>query len=172
VTDQPDEILAGLDFPVTDALEGETVDMTAVLLRRFAWDTTTCDTVPELITALGLDQGEPEVMEAEHQESQLRMSTVFPLESHLRAYSAALGKVITEAMVGGLPDIDDVRDEHIEALSASKEGLADQNAMVLLTGARAIIGQLLYSGFLTYGPLVAAVQVRLVDDDDEDGTGE
>ena len=172
MTDQPDDVLAGLDFPVTDALEGETIDMTAALTRRFAWDTTTCDTVPSLLADLGLDQGEPEVMAAEHQESHLRMATVYPLEQHLQAYSAVLAKVITEAIVGGLPDDmdDDLCEEHAEALSASKEGLADQNALVLLTGVRAIVGQLIYSGFLEYGPAARTIQVRLVDG--EEGTGE
>jgi len=172
VTDHPDDILDGLDFPVQDALDGQTLDMTAMLLRRFAWDTTTCETVPDLLAALGLDQGEPEVMQAEHKESHLRMSAVYPLENHLQAFSAVLGKVITEALIGGLPDdADDLCDEHSEALSASKEGLSDQNAMVILSGARAIIGQLIYAGFLDYGPVLGAIQVRLTDGK-EDGTGE
>lgn len=161
MSEQPDEMREPdpeLDFDVTDALATGPVDMTALLIRRFAWDTTTCDSVPDLLTALGLTHGSPEGMKLDHQESHRRIATVFPVESHLRAYSAVLGSVITEAILGGIEDDEDAPcEEH-------KLGLANQNAEVILSGSRAIIAQLVYAGVLAYGPAAGSFQVAVVDE--------
>lgn len=155
--------LAGLDFDLTTSLLDEgPIDMTATLVRRFAWDTMPCDGVAAMLTALGMTHGTPEGMLLDHRGSHHRMAQVLPLENQLRAYSGIIAAIVSKALLGQLDD-DEVCDDH-------EAEFAQQNAGVILSGARAIIAQLMFSGQLAFGPNAGQFQVMIVDK--EDGSGE
>lgn len=153
-----------LDFDVADALAGGgPINMTALLVRRFAWDVAACDDVPKLLTDLGLTHGTTEGMEIDHRDSHHRMHEVLPLEGQISAYAEVLGAVITKALVATLPDPGVIE-------PAREAGLARQNAIVILSGARAILAQLMYGGQIAYGPAAGSIEVT-VTDRTEEGTG-
>lgn len=157
------EVLERLDFDLTDALiSGGPVDMTATLMRRFAWDITPCLQVEDMLDALGLVHGTPEGLEIEHQESHQRLALASAVEGQIRAYSAVAGTVITKAitMLNADPDDD-------EGLCPEHEAeFASQNAMIILHGARVIIAQLMFAGVLQPGPAAGTFQVIVVDRED------
>lgn len=155
--DHPERDGEGLEL---DEVLASGVDMTPVLTRRFTWDTMACSQVPDLLTALGLTHGSPEGMDLDHRESHHRMGHVLPLESQLRAYSGLVGTILTKAILANAE------------LAVSEEdelGFAAQNAELVLSGARAIIGQLIYSGVLDHGPLFRQVDIVVLDDEEGDG---
>lgn len=151
------------DLPPLDDIEGlesafenvadEGVDLTALLVRRFTWDTLPCEAVPDLLVKMGLPPGGEEGSDIDHAESHRRMSQVYPLEMYLDRFSAVVGTVLTEAMTDSAGV--DLGDDTIH--------FAEQNKEVILSGARAIIGQLMHMGLIVYGPLVQFVA------DDGDG---
>jgi hypothetical protein len=144
VTERPEHPeLDGSDLELGDPL-AEGVDMTALLTRRFAWDTTVCSQVPDLLTALGLVHGSPEGMDADHHESHERLAQVLPLESHLQGYSGVMATVLTAAILS-TTDADISEDDEL--------GYATQNAEIILASSRAMVAQLIYSGMLRPGPL-------------------
>lgn len=159
----PEEVLAGLDFDLTDALvSGGPVDMTATLMRRFAWDITPCSQVVTMLEALGLVKGTPEGLDHEHRESHHRLAMASVVEGQIRAYSSVLGTVLTKAIVMANTDPDDG-----EGLCPEHEShFANQNAMIILHGARAIIAQLMFAGVLQPGPAAGTFQVVVVDKED------
>lgn len=151
----PDEVLAGLDFDLTDALAEGPVDMTATLTRRFAWDTMDCPLVPDLLTALGLTLGSEEGQDVDHRESHQRMHAVLPLEGQVQAYSHVLGVVLTKAMAVA---------QGVELCEEHEEGFAGQNTEVIKAAVRAVLAQLMFSGIIQYGPMAAmATSVQIVD---------
>jgi hypothetical protein len=123
------------------------IDMTAMLLRRFAWDTMPCPEVADLLTALGLTHGTDEGMHLDHAESHHRMAQAFPLEPYLQRFAEILGVVVSTAMT---------RKAGVE-LGEDSVKFAEQNAEVVLHSARAIIAQFIETGVLTYGPRVSFV---------------
>jgi hypothetical protein len=129
-------------------LDVEKIDMTPMLLRRFAWDTMPCKEVADLLTALGLTHGTDEGMGLDHADSHHRMAQVFPLEPYLQRFAEVLGVVTATAMLkqAGItdPDVDSVK-------------FAEQNAEIALHCARAIIAQFVEQGVLVYGPRVQFV---------------
>lgn len=159
MTERPEHPeLDGSDLPdLASALAGS-VDMTPLLARRFAWDTTACADVPDLLTELGLVHGSPEGMEVDHRESHERMAQVLPLESPLRAYAGIVGTVLTTSILAHY-DTDMTEEDEL--------GFAQQNAEVILAGARAIVSQLMFSGALQPGPMFRKLAIVTVD-----GSGE
>lgn len=133
-----------------DEIDLGEIDMTPMLLRRFAWDTMPCDQVRELLTLLGLTHGTDEGMSLDHADSHHRVARVFPLEPYLQRFAEVLGVVTATALLkqAGItdPSVDTVK-------------FAEQNAEVVLHSARAIIAQFVESGVLTYGPRVQFVAV-------------
>lgn len=117
------------------------VDLTPVMLRRFAWDIMPCPEVPDLLTALGLTHGTPEGMDMDHRDSHQRLAPVFPLEPYLQRFAEVLGVVTSTAMTqkAGV----DLGEDSVK--------FAEQEANTILAGARAIIAQFIESGVLTYG---------------------
>lgn len=162
---KPEDVLAALDFPVTDVVQDGPVDMTATLVRRSAWDTMPCPLVPELLTALGLTHGTPESMDTDHRESHQRMAAVLPLEGQIQGYAHVLGTVLTKAMaiVQGV----DLCGEH-------EDGFARQNTELIAAATRAVLAQLMATGIISYGPMAGAVAVQVVavEDDLEEDPGE
>jgi hypothetical protein len=152
---EPEE-LPPLDLDFESAFEdGETVDMTAVLLRRFAWDTMPCPLVNDLLTKLGLTHGSEEGQEVDHRESHQRLAAVWPLEQFFRRFSEVLGVVAATAMLQA---------KGIELEGDQSVQFANQNASVILASARAMVAQLMYSGLLQYGPAVNVVTIVEADD--------
>lgn len=148
--------LAGLDFELSASLlEEGPLDMTATLVRRFAWDTMPCEGVAAMLTALGLTHGTEEGMTIDHRGSHHRMAQVLPLEGQLRAYADIIGTIVSKALLGQL-DSSEMCDEH-------EAEFARQNAGIILSGARAIIAQLVFSGQLGPGPMAGQFQVMIVD---------
>ena len=148
----PEEVLVDLDFDPTDGVASEgPIDLTATLLRRMAWDTMPCDEVADLLTALGLTHGTEEGMHLDHADSHHRMAAVFPLEMFLRRFSEVLGVVFATAMT---------QRAGIE-LGEDSIKFAEQNAEVVLSASRAIIGWFVESGVLVYGPRVEFVSTAV-----------
>lgn len=138
------------NLPDFDSVLTGPVDMTALLTRRMAWDTTMCDGVPELLTALGLTHGSDEGMRIDHAESHDRMSQVLPVEGMLEAYASVAGAVLSTAVM------------EIKGLEMSEEdelAWASQNAELILAGSRAILAQLMSTGIIGWGPLVNQMTV-------------
>lgn len=143
MTERPEHPeLDGLGLPEEDPLSD--VDMTALLARRFAWDTTVCSQVPDLLAELGLVLGSPEGMDIDHRESHERLSQVIPLEMLLRAHARVVGTVLTTAVLSSVEEIDE----------EGELSFAAQNAELILAGARAIIAQLLQARLLQHGPML------------------
>lgn len=142
-----------IEMNVKDDLDLGEIDMTPMLLRRFAWDTMPCSEVADLLPALGLTHGTDEGMNLDHADSHHRMSHAFPLEGYLQRFSEVLGVVFATAMAqkAGV----DLGEDSVK--------FAEQNAEVIRCGARAIIAQFLETGVLEYGARVVFTQVRSED---------
>ena len=145
LTVSPDDLgdIPEIEMKVSEDELGE-IDLTPVLLRRFAWDIMPCSEVNDLLPALGLTHGTDEGMHIDHAESHHRMAQVFPLEMYLQRFAEVMGVVTATAMhsrVANAQEVDTVQ-------------FAEQNAEVILHSARAIIAQFVANGVLTYGPRV------------------
>lgn len=149
--------LDGEDLELEDVLAGD-LDMTPVLTRRFVWDTTACRRVPDLLTALGLTHGSDEGMELDHSESHHRMHHVLPLEGQLQVYSQIIGTILTKAILSR---------SGVEISEEDELGFAAQNAETVVSGARAIISQLIYTGVLQPGPLFDQMHILMTEADGE-----
>lgn len=152
-----EDVVAGLD--ITSGLAGEQVDMTAVLTRRFAWDTTECSLVPDLLVALGLTLGSDEGMDRDHKESHQRMHSVYPLEGQIQAYSHVLGAVLTKA-ISVIQEVD-LCEEH-------EAGFAGQNTELIAAAVRAVLAHLMNLGIIQYGPAAGLMAVRIIDAEEPD----
>lgn len=133
-----------------DGLDADEIDLTPMLLRRFAWDTMPCNEVADLLPALGLTCGTDEGTHYDHADSHHRMSHVLPLEPYFTRFAEILGVVFATAMAqtAGV----DLGEDSVK--------FAEQNAEVVRAGARAIVAQFIETGVLVYGPRVALVPVR------------
>lgn len=126
--------------------DGE-VDLKALLLRRFAWDTMACSRVEALLPKLGLTLSTPEGTEKEHLESHHRMASVLPFEHLIRDYSVLLGTVLTTAITEAAGIADQMSPE-------DQLGYVQQNVELILAGGRAMMAQLFFMGLIDYGPIV------------------
>lgn len=156
MTEQPDyDVEAAIEEELADLgtglMDDGPVNMTAMLVRKMAWDTTQCTKVPDLLTALGLTHGTPEGMQLDHDQSHTRLYRVLPLEQLLAGYSSVLGGVLTKSML--MAKGADISDE-------DEEGFAEQNAEIVMAAARAIVANLLDTGILAPGP--TAMQIPVV----------
>ena len=124
--------------------DGE-VDLKALLLRRFAWDTMACNRVAALLPKLGLTLSTPEGTEQEHLESHHRMASVLPFEHLIRDYSDILGTVLTTAITEAFGVTDQMSPE-------DQLGYVQQNTELILHGGRAMMAQLFFMGLIDYGP--------------------
>lgn len=120
-------------------------EITAILTRRFAWDVMPCPEVNGLLTALGMVHGSEEGELMDHTASHQRMALAYPLELLLQAYSSVLGTVVSTAYTEAAGVTSSMGDD-------ASIVFAEQNAEVVLAGARAIIASLLDNGILDYGP--------------------
>lgn len=134
-----------LEDVLGDQAEGP-IDMKALLVRRFVWDTTVCSDVAALMPKLGLVVGSEEGFDGEHRESHERMAAVLPLEAYLRTYAELLGTVLSTAMTE--------RAGITEKLGEGTINLAEQTAEAVLAGSRAMIAQFFFIGLLGFGPAV------------------
>jgi len=147
-----DDWLEGIDLTENvpdDAdvmLDGD-VDLKALMLRRFTWDTMMCNRVEALLPKLGLTLGTPEGIEHEHLESHERMAAVLPFEHLIRDYSVVLSTVLTTAMTEASGITDKMEPDDLIAY-------VRQNAELILAGGRAMLAQLFFTGLVGYGPLI------------------
>lgn len=143
--------LDGIDLtenaPDDSDVMAEPVDLRALLLRRFTWDTMMCSRVEALLPKLGLTLSTPEGTDHEHKESHQRMSAVMPFEGMFREYALILSTVLTTAITEGQGITDKMSPE-------DSIGYAQQNAELILAGSRAMVAQLIFMGLLSYGPMV------------------
>lgn len=156
-----DNWLEGIDLstaPDDAEVLSEPLDTRALLLRRFAWDTMVCGQVEALLPKLGLTVGTPEGSDHEHRESHERMAPVMPFEQMLQQYAFIISTVLSTA----------VTEAHGLTEKMSPEDHAEfvgQNADLILSGGRAMIAQLFFTGLIGYGPMIDIKYGHL----DEDG---
>jgi hypothetical protein len=137
-----------IEMNVDDSgLDPDDIDLTPMLLRRFAWDTMACNEVPDLLPSLGLTCGTDEGTDYDHRDSHHRMSHVLPLEPYFTRFAEILGVVFATAMAqrAGI----DLGEDSVK--------FAEQNAEVVGAGARAIVAQFIETGVLEYGAHVRFV---------------
>lgn len=151
-----EDVVAGLDLSgALDATAEEgPVDMTALLTRRFAWDTTQCALVPKLLESLGLPLGAAEGMDQDHRESHQRMSAVLPLEGSVQAYGHVLGAVLTQVLF---------ITQDVDTCAEHEDALVRQNTELLTAGIRAVLAQLMFAGVIAYGPAAGMMAIQIIE---------
>jgi hypothetical protein len=128
-----EDVIAGGDVAeltdLSEVLSREgPVDMTALLTRRFVWDTTLCKLVPELLEALQMQFGSEEGMNQDHRESHYRLSTVMPLENIIQGYGHVLASVLSQSLI---------MSQEVEIDDEAMAGLVEQNRELIVIASRA-----------------------------------
>lgn len=147
-----DDWLEGIDLSENAPEDAEVLtdgplDIRALLMRRFTWDTMACGRVEALLPKLGLTLSSPEGTEHEHIESHERMAAVYPFESMLQQFAPVLSTVLSTAMLDASPTT--------ATMSAEDQvTYAEQVAEIILHSSRATLAQLFFMGLIGYGPMI------------------
>lgn len=125
------------------------IDLVPLVRQRLAWDILPCD--HDYWELLGIVRPSPEVEDAAHAESHVRMALVKPIQAFLEVYSVLAADIITEVMYDTLREAMPPAEEEEEKYSRWHDATLDQNREIVRGAVFPVVANLMEAGILARG---------------------